>query len=103
MISYIAPVGTPVSLTVGSGTLTSVILSWSAPPEAQLNGIIRHYVVIIEETDTGKNTTQTSINPQIVLSSLHPFYTYNFAVCAVTIDIGPCVYYEPVQLPQDGK
>ena len=87
---------------IGSTTSTSITLSWSPPPEDQLNGVLRHYVVIIEETDTSRNTTLTSISPQVVLSDLHPFYTYNFAVCAVTTGVGPCVYYEPVQLPQDG-
>ena len=88
---------------IESPTSTSSSLTWSPPPEDQLNGVLRHYVIIIEETDTGRNTSLTSTEPQILLSNLHPFYTYNIAVCAVTTDIGPCVYFDPIQLPQDGK
>ena len=39
----------------------------------------------------------------IVLSDLHPFYTYAIAVCPVTIDVGPCAHYDPIQLSQDCK
>lgn len=60
-------------------------------------------MVIIEELDSGRNLTLMSIRPQIVLGDLHPFFTYIFSVCAVTVDIGPCAYFESVQLPQDGK
>ena len=98
-----APDGAPVSLVIESTTSISCSLTWSPPPEDQLNGLLRHYVIIIEEVDTGRNTSLTSTEPQIALSNLHPFYTYNIAVCAVTTDIGPCVYFDPVQLPQDGK
>ena len=102
-LSHTVPVGAPSSLVIGSTTSTSITLSWSPPPEDQQNGMIRHYVVITEETDSRRNTTLTSIHLQIVLGDLHPFYTYKFAVCAVTTDIGPCAYYDPVQLPQDGN
>ena len=59
-------------------------------------------MVISLELNTGRNSSSISIHPQIVLGDLHPFYTYNFSVCAVTTDVGPCEYFEPVQLPQDG-
>ena len=98
-----APTGAPISLLIESTTSTSVTLSWSSPPQHQLNGVLRNYVVIIQELDTGRNSSLTSIHSQIVIGDLHPFYTYNFSVCAVTTDIGPCTYFEQVQLPQDGK
>ena len=87
---------------IESTTSMSATLSWTSPPQHQLNGVLRNYVVIIQELSTGRNSSLTSIHPQIVLGDLHPFYMYNFSVCAVTIDIGPCEYFEPVQLPQDG-
>lgn len=103
MMCSTAPVGSPVSLAVVSTSSTSAELSWSSPPVHQLNGVLRHYVVIIQEVDSGRNSSLTSIQPSVVLSGLHPYYTYNFAVCAVTTDIGPCEYFEPVQLPEDGN
>lgn len=98
-----APVGSPISLMVGFTTSTSASLSWSPPPQNLLNGILRHYVVLVQEIDSGRNTSLMSIDPQIILNNLHPFYSYNFAVCAVTTDTGPCAQFETVQLPQDGK
>lgn len=99
----IVPVGAPVSLMIDSTTSTSIALSWSPPPQHQLNGVLRHYVVIIREIETGRNVSLTSIHPQTVIGELHPFYTYHSAVCAVTIDTGPCGSFEPVRLSQDGK
>ena len=80
----------------------SLTLSWSPPPEDQLNGLLRHYVVVLQELESGRNLTLTSTNPRLLLGDLHPFYTYGVAVCPVTVDMGPCAYLEPVQLPQDG-
>ena len=79
------------------------MLSWRPPPEGQLNGVLRHYVLNVRELDSGRNFTLMSINTMIVLSDLHPFYSYEIAVCPVTVDIGPCAYFEPILLPQDGK
>ena len=98
-----APVGSPVSLEVVTTLSTSVTLSWSPPPEVQLNGVLRHYVLTVQELDSGRNVTLTSISSTIVLSDLHPFYTYAIAVCPVTIDIGPCANFDSIQLPQDCK
>lgn len=44
-----------------------------------------------------------SIQPQVVVGDLHPFYAYNIGVCAVTSDVGPCAYFNRIQLPEDGK
>ena len=100
---HTAPVGSPVSLEVVSTLSTSVTLSWSPPPEGQLNGVLRHYVLTVQELDSSRNVTLMSINSMIVLSDLHPFYTYAIAVCPVTVDVGPCAHFDPIQLPQDGK
>ena len=102
-IMYSAPVGAPVLLAIESTTSTSISLTWDPPPDDQLNGVLRQFVILVEEIDTGRNFTMTSTEPQMVVGNLHPFYTYIISVCAVTIDIGPCAYYDPVQLPQDGK
>ena len=60
-------------------------------------------MIVVAELDSGRNFSLTSIHPQIVLGDLHPFYTYNISVCPVTVDVGPCAYFESVKLPQDGK
>lgn len=94
--------GVPVSLEVVSSTSTSLTLSWSPPPQDQLNGVLRHYLVIVEELDSRRNLTLMSINSQVILGDLHPFYAYRVSVCPVTLGVGPCAYFEPVQLPQEG-
>ena len=78
-------------------------LSWSPPPEEQLNGVLRHYVLVVQELDSGRNVTLTSTDSMIVLSDLHPFYNYAISVCPVTVNTGPCANFETIQLPQDGK
>lgn len=99
----IALIGSPVSLEVVSSSSTSVTLSWSPPPEVQLNGVLRHYVLFVQELESGRNVTLMSTDSLIILSDLHPFYSYAIAVCPVTVDTGPCANFEPIQLPQDGK
>ena len=95
--------GSPVSLEVVSTSSMSATLSWSPPPEVQLNGVLRHYILIVQELDSGGNVTLMSTDSMIVLSDLHPFYNYAIAVCPVTVDTGPCANFEPIQLPQDGR
>lgn len=68
---------------------TSIGITWTSPEEDELNGQLTHYVVEILELDTGASTHITSILPEVVLNSLHPFYTYRIHVAAVTVSPGP--------------
>lgn len=80
---------------------TTLSLSWVAPP-AHHNGIIRYYTVNLTETDTGVQILIESETTSIVIPSLHPYYTYEVVVAAVTVANGP---YSPtliLQLPEDG-
>lgn len=73
------------------------------PPTTHHNGIIRHFVIIITEINTGSKFQLTSEATSEVVSSLHPFYTYEVVVAAVTTDIGPFSDSIVFQLPEDGK
>ena len=73
------------------------------PPTTHHNGIIRHFVIIITEINTGSEFQLTSEATLEVVSSLHPFYTYEVVVAAVTTDTGPLSDSIVFQLPEDGK
>ena len=90
-------------LIIQASSSMSVTLTWGAPPEEHQNGVIRHYRITVHELDTSKNSTEISLHISSVISDLHPYYTYNFGVCAVTVGIGPCAYVGPIQLEQESE
>jgi len=98
-----APASPPQDLEVTLIDSRSVYLSWSPPLREHHNGIIRQFWINVTEVDTGRRYQMTSFGSSLTISSLHPFYTYEFSVAAYTIGPGP--FSEPsVQLmPQDGK
>lgn len=59
-------------------------------PELQ-NGIIKSYIVTVFEADTNslKQIYDNHSDTSIFLSNLHPFYSYQMSVSAVTIKVGP--------------
>ena len=80
------------------------MLSWIPPSVHQWNGIIRHYIVNINETNTGRNfSRQTSTHTMFVVGDLHPFYTYQFSLQAVTIAAGPFSPIINITMQEDGE
>ena len=81
---------------------SSVVLTWELPPEDQLNGVLRGYLVNVTEAETG-HQYQISVNSMTyTLEGLHPFYRYSFIVAAITIEPGPFSEVVTLQMPQDG-
>ena len=78
-----------------------VLITWEAPVFDKQNGLIRFYLLLINETETG---TQRSIpvmdELQTTVSDLHPLYNYQVQVAASTVETGP--FSAPVtwQLPE---
>lgn len=67
------------------------------------NGVIRHYQIVISETDTSTNITlMTTANTVFTVGMLHPYYTYVFIVQAVTVAAGPFSSSVSTLTPQDG-
>lgn len=97
------PMSSPTMLTIQASTSTSVTLTWRAPPEDHQNGVIRHYRISVNDVDTDTHFTVISLQTSSVISDLHPFFTYNFGVCAVTVGVGPCAYAGPIQLQQESE
>ena len=100
----VAPEAAPTMLTANNVTATSFTLSWE-PPESDLqNGVIRHYLIQVFETQTGNNLTyQVTARTVFTVGDLHPFYTYSFSVQAVTVAAGPLSLSESVRTLEDGK
>ena len=99
----VAPSEPPVGVSHLEVTSTSVTLSWKPPETSQQNGVIRSYIVNVREEETGRNFSVNSTNTELSIGNLHPFYTYHFAVAAVTISQGPFTYEYALQTLEDGK
>ena len=82
---------------------TSIQLTWEPPIFSGQNGIIEHYIVSVTEAETMRQFVLTSVTTSITAVDLHPYYTYSFAVSAVTIAEGPYTQALSLQTQQDGK
>lgn len=74
-------------------TSSSIHLLWDPPPIDTQNGIIRHYSVIIFAEGSFFKTEKAS-GTTLLLQDLHPFYSYHFTVCAVTVALGSCSTFD---------
>ena len=81
---------------------STVILSWSTP-DGRLNGIIQEYRINLTEIETGRMFQEVSIISSATISSLHPDYTYSWAITAFTISEGPYSSHLNFATPEDGK
>ena len=97
-----APSSSPTNLDVRQVTSTSFVLSWSAPPPQEQNGLIRHYRVrcIYQDEDL---ETLTDSSTERLISNLHPYYNYTCSVAAVTIAQGPYSSTVLVTTLEDGE
>ena len=82
------PSAPPQHLRQDAITATSVTLSWQPPPLEDRNGLIRLYYVFVTELESGRSFTLNSTATNYRVQNLHPFYTYNFSVAAVTVAAG---------------
>ena len=97
-----APAGAPLNPSatiIDSRTLT---FTWEEPLEELRYGIIRQYHIDVTEIDTGRQFQAVSSTTSISVSSLHPFYTYRWAVSAFTIGGGPFSQFQTITTPEDG-
>ncbi len=68
------------------------------------NRIISHYIITLLELNTGNNLTyQAQSHTTFSVGDLHPYYSYQFNVFAVTVDIGPASLDHVVLTLQDSK
>ena len=95
--------GPPTNLAAPRTTTSSLSLTWNPPRFDLQNGIIRHYVVYIDDISNGNSWQLTSNVSRITINNLQPFFTYNCSVAAFTIGVGPISDSLVVTLPQARK
>ena len=68
------------------------------------NGLIRFYQIKMVELPTGKvwNVSQTGSYQNKIVTSLHPFYDYNWTVAAETVKVGPYTEFFTTKTLEDG-
>ena len=98
-----APSSPPQNLTLTAINARNVYLSWSPPPREHYNGVIRQFWINITEVDTERRFQRTSVDTSFTVTSLHPFYIYQFILSAYTVNPGPFTEPSILQMPQDGK
>jgi hypothetical protein len=84
-----APSSPPTEVTVMEKGSSYVLLHWIAPPESTHNGIIRHYLVRLNSSESLINHASFSFHPSISIGSLQPYTEYTCSVAAVTVSAGP--------------
>lgn len=98
----LAPEAAPVGVSSSRVMATSLTLAW-LPPQTP-NGMIRHYVVLVHEVNTGANFSHQALShTSFSIGDLHPFYVYQFRVAAVTVEAGPPSLPHVVTTLEDGK
>ncbi len=80
-------------------------LEWDPPAEENQNGIIIDYFVNVTAVETSTAFSVVSGGSlSTTIPGLHPFYTYNYIIAAVTnVGRGPFSMSRSVQMPQDGN
>ena len=95
-----APNSSPQNVSIQVYNSTSLNLSWIVPPVEHHNGIIQYYIIWMRVINTGYSENFTSYNTWIVLTSLHPYYTYIFQIAAVTVEQGPFSTNISITMPE---
>ena len=78
---------------------------WEDPNEDQQNGAITHYEVNMIETDSLHTfPTLTVFILPLMVSDLHPYYTYKLqAAAATSIGVGPYTQFLQFTMDEAGK
>ena len=66
-----------------------IVITWSPPPPIDINGVLLYYEVQVEEVETGQLWTVSTLEEQLRVDTLHPYYNYNCEVAAFTTGLGP--------------
>ena len=81
----------------------SLNITWRQPPIEQINGIIQHYIVLVSVMETSNQFQYNSSDTSLLLTKLHPYYTYTILVAAVTVGVGPYSIGYTIKTPPSGK
>ena len=82
----------------------TVNLTWNPPLLPSRNGEITLYTVNVSVIESEEIFQFTSVSTELALSSLSPYYTYEYMIAALTIaGRGPFSESVTIQMPEDGK
>ncbi len=103
LLFFSVPTGPPNVDNYFAQDSTTIVFSWNPPREEVQNGVIRKYIVQVEEIESGNFSLYTSFSTSMEIFSLHPDYTYDLRVAAFTIAIGPYSDVVNSTTPEDGE
>ena len=101
LMILIVPGSHPSNTTGTTLNSTHIYLMWEPPEDP--NGDIREYRVNVTEEETGRMFQFSTNTTSITIGSLHPYYTYNCTVVAVTIGPGPFSTVITLRTAEDGR
>ncbi len=101
--SISVPEAAPNNLTVANVTSRSLTVLWEPPNTEYWNGIIRHYVVNMTVAESGEEHEYTPMSTSLYLNQLHPYYSHQFVISAVTVGPGPFSGAFAVRTLEDGR
>ena len=96
---HAVPSGPPINIQHAVQSATTLSLSWSSPRDDEINGVILHYSITLNDTTSTRTVAETFTT----FSNLHPFYIYEYSIAAFTIGLGPYSATHRVQMPQARK
>ena len=97
------PSDVPRNVSVSILSPTSANMSWLPPSREHWNGIIIHYIVRVSGADSEDKLELYVVELSLVISDLHPFYSYNFSVAAETVAPGPFNNPITLKMPESGE
>ncbi len=100
----VAPSGSPREVVARTVADKSFIVTWKEPEPSKQNGRIIFYVIEVTSLDRNHTKIINITGRSLVLSNVHPFYTYLITLAAAT-SAGQGPYSEPVfyVAPEDSE
>ena len=99
---FSAPAGPPRNLAGFPTSPNSIYITWLSPSPSLTNGIIREYYVNVTNSETGEREQLLSQSESLEVTNLHPYSTYELAVAAHTVALGPFSQHIILQTWEDG-
>ena len=98
----VAPSSSPTGVVTVTVSSTVIEILWNSLPFENRNGIVRYYIIRVNELQTGLTIQTNSTTESLSLGNLHPAYTYVVSVAAVTIERGPFSSTVTTDTDEDG-
>ena len=99
---HIVPSASPSAISATAINPSTLSLSWNPLASSNANGIVREYIVDVFVQDLSEHYHYSTVNTSLILTELHPYYTYTVYVAAVTIGRGPFSAGHTIRMPQNG-